>query len=56
MSKPLEDLIFRDVGDAFALHVDDALAVAGEDGDVRPFAFAGAVDDAAHHCDLDGQR
>ena len=30
-------------------------AVAGEDGDVGAFAFAGAVDDAAHDGDFDGE-
>ena len=50
-----EDFFFRDVGDFFALHVDDPAAIAGEDRDVGAFAFAGAVHDAAHHRDLDRQ-
>ena len=48
-------MFFGDVGDFFALDVDDAAAVAGEDCDVGPFAFAGAVDDATHDGDFDGE-
>jgi hypothetical protein len=41
LEQRLEDVLLRHVGDLFALHVDDAAAVAGEDGDVGAFAFAG---------------
>src|SRR5439155_8887732 len=44
------------VGDFFALDVDDPAAVAGEDGDVGAFAFTGTVDDTAHHRNFDRQR
>jgi len=50
----LEDFGFGDGGDFLALDIDDALAVASEDGDVRALGFAGAVDDTAHHGDLHG--
>src|SRR5579872_1519229 len=32
--EPLKNFFFGNIGDAFALHIDDAFAVAGEDGDV----------------------
>ncbi len=50
-----ENLFFGDVGDFLSLYVDDAAFVAGEDGDVSAFALAGAVDDATHDGDFDGQ-
>jgi len=48
----VQDFLFGDVGDLFALDVDDAAAVAREDGDVGTFGFARAVDDAAHDGDF----
>jgi flagellar biosynthesis/type III secretory pathway ATPase len=37
----VEDLLLGDVRDPLALHIDDALAVAREDRDVRPSASPG---------------
>ncbi len=53
--QPVENLILGNIGDALALNVDDASAVAGEDRDVGAFRFAGAVDYAPHHRHFDGQ-
>src|SRR5688500_18942022 len=50
-----KDLLLGDVGDLFALDVDDPASVAGEDRDVGALALAGAVHDAAHDRDLDRQ-
>jgi len=51
----VEDLLFGDVGDFLALHVDDAAAVAREDRDVGALGLARTIHDAAHHGDLDRQ-
>src|SRR5206468_1877318 len=50
-----KDVLFRNVGNLFPLHINDPAAIAREDRDVRAFAFAGAVYDAAHDGDLDGE-
>src|SRR5439155_11257477 len=43
----LQNFFLRHIRDFFALHVDDAATVAGEDGDVGAFAFARAVHDTS---------
>jgi len=41
IQETIQDLAFRDVGDALPLHVDDAAPVAREDGHVRALGLAG---------------
>src|SRR5262245_56940998 len=50
----VDHLVFEDVADDFAAFEDDAFAFASGDTEVGFAGFAGAVDNATEHADLDG--
>src|ERR1700722_3285920 len=49
-----EEFGFREGPDEFALPINRALALAPRDADVGHLAFAWAIDNATHDCDLNG--